>query len=898
MPPLGNSAKRKRKQSARKDAKKPQITLKHLWGIVDEESRDSEKPPDDEDSINEDSVNEDSDNKKVDKKADKNSDEPSQKPDNSDDFCEIPNPSEHTTRSHESTSAKPAAINPFFSIMMANQKRLSNGTDSSAKRGRKKGRIETENSNSTSTLNKLPEPSESISDVIVLGSTTSNESEQSVDIEEVFLPVEPPILHSTASTAPKPTKASEIKVLKTVHPFFTRQTRSKEANALTLAPAPAPVVPRILPKSTLDHSSFLATYRPHEIATPWPSFSQIHVRGEVMSLYPHIPLSSLNEKRPNQTVHGSKHENGVFKYTSLKTEPSFTRPATNNGFPVPNIRLPVLSKFTPTQLSELALSVVTRKAHRQILGSLIDNLGAFSAFDRNQYEPRMWTSKYAPILGSAVITADSNGAFVTKWLADKFDSLKKASKREQRSLLKSRKSKEAYADDLDGFIVNDCDDSETETSAAEDNHTCFLILCGPAGSGKTSSVYAAAAELGAFTLELNPSEKRSSKKLFEKLGGMSKSHLVHHGHKSGKGHDEFKQKSVILLDEVDVLFDDDQTFWAGLDKFVEDSRRPIIMTCQDSSLLPATIAENHSESFMQFSHAPASLQADALWLIALHEGHVLDTQAVEQLVRANKSDFRSSLNDIQFWCQMGLGDRKSGINWILTDLQRVKTNQRDIRHISGGTYIGHSVEEVRFDYDSLAITTGENPSLDDWSSCAEALSVADYLRTNMRTQFETNLAEEYLTDRVLGLGELTELPVPAEPFPYELSVYPTIASIACDIYSTLIEILDYEPEVTANMMRASLDFLKGSGTSYSCVDTSSTTVLVSELLPVVRTMVRADEYKESQSEEIFKNRDVLSTRRAKLATLASLGIDPNSLKRHFDFDGDFKDVLDTAPVLI
>ena len=81
-------------------------------------------------------------------------------------------------------------------------------------------------------------------------------------------------------------------------------------------------------------------------------------------------------------------------------------------------------------------------------------------------------------------------------------------------------------------------------------------------------MYAAAEELSANIFELNPGERRSSKKLLEKLGGMGKSHLVHRDSSgtSATAGESYKQQSIVLLDEVDILFDEDQTFWVGLDK--------------------------------------------------------------------------------------------------------------------------------------------------------------------------------------------------------------------------------------------------------------------------------------------------------------------------------------------
>lgn len=658
----------------------------------------------------------------------------------------------------------------------------------------------------------------------------------------------------------------------------------------------------------------MTTFNLPLLLAPWPTITQMHVRGlEVPPTVCRIKkLSKLKSK--SRIISISDHENFLNHFV-LQTK-SIQVPHNDECFPVPNIRIPTLTKYTRDELKEFALKSITRKSHKKLLKPLIRNLHSFSAFDMNEYETKSWVSKYAPSKGSSVLTDCSNGSKVTEWLINRFKELKNnsTSRKPHKSLLrpdKNKKPKSLYGDDLDGFIIDENSDSESDSEIEHIQR--FLILHGPPGSGKTSSVYAAAQELDAYIFEVNPSDKRSSKKLFEKLGGMGKSHLVHRTKNGGSVEPNFKQKSIVLLEEVDILFEEDQTFWTGLDKFIETAKRPVIMTCQNSTLLPVALTENHPESLLNFSHASSSLQCNALWLIALCEGHLVDKEAIRQLIEYNKYDFRSSLNDLQFWCQMGLGDRKSGINWILTDRERVKTGQQEIRNISNGTYIGpYSGDEIDIDLNPFDTHTStlSAPTLDEWSTLTDIVSDIDYMRSGSRTQFATSLEEEYLMDRPLGLAELREFPEPVKPYPFELSIYPYLSDMTRKVYD--LKVTDSATEKmtltfkTSESLRDPVRFLSSSNevntlgtgaplSNYGIVNISSPCVLVTELLPTIRTIARADRRKAKESEKIRQLQSGPSTRRTMKSAFMSIGLNSRDLERHLDTDC-LDEIIETAPL--
>ncbi|KAI9647095.1 hypothetical protein NHQ30_005097 [Ciborinia camelliae] len=413
---------------------------------------------------------------------------------------------------------------------------------------------------------------------------------------------------------------------------------------------------------------------------------------------------------------------------------------------------------------------------------------SLSAFDKAECENQSWTQKYAP-RGAEEILQTGREAFVLKeWLqkltvmsVESRSTEGKATKKSSSSKAELPGKRKRKSKKLDGFVIssgeedNDMDEitepededllggtglvkktvirsGDMTSKGTKDSKRLAnaVVISGPHGCGKSATVFAVAKELGFEVFEINPNSKRSGKEVMDKVGDMTRNHLVQRSQmdkiptnadndeerlcnavdddlKSGrqgtmnsffksklatkpkpkakdvepavmkpevsidaavpKGPPKQQKQSLILLEEVDVLYEEDRGFWQTVMLLIAQSKRPIIMTCNDEAAVPILALSLHA--IIRFTAVPTDLAVDYMLLVAANEGHAIRREAVKALYESRASDLRGSLTELEFWCQFAVGDRKAGMGWFYPRLplgRDLDEHGNKYRVVSEGTY--------------------------------------------------------------------------------------------------------------------------------------------------------------------------------------------------------------------
>ncbi|OQO14652.1 hypothetical protein B0A48_00033 [Cryoendolithus antarcticus] len=351
-----------------------------------------------------------------------------------------------------------------------------------------------------------------------------------------------------------------------------------------------------------------------------------------------------------------------------------------------------------------------------------------------------------------------------------------------------------------------------------------VLLSGPHGCGKTAAAYAVAKELGFRVFEISSSERRTGRDVLDKIGDLTENHTVQQhsvdagelsasedrnimeaafqkdleSGRQGKMNSFFsakpakakpattlmrakaatlatiqeslkkqprgQQQSLILLEEVDILFKDDKDFWVTVLKLMLSSKRPFIMTCNDEELVPLHAMSLHA--VLRFRPQPVDLAIDYMLLLAATEGHLLKREAVTSVYQLKQHNLRASITELSLWCQMGVGDPKAGLGWIYqryppgsdrdaegrrlrvisedtyqlgigqTDMHCTSTEDRLLaactdHSMSPSAILGWDLDSVGYASD-LAVASLQEPahSLQQLAQLADALSAIDVFSTS------------------------------------------------------------------------------------------------------------------------------------------------------------------------
>jgi replication factor C large subunit len=162
-----------------------------------------------------------------------------------------------------------------------------------------------------------------------------------------------------------------------------------------------------------------------------------------------------------------------------------------------------------------------------------------------------------------------------------------------------------------------------------------IILYGPSGNGKTSSVYAFAEEFNLELIEVNASDFRNKDSIESTIGHSSRQMSL------------FGKSKLILVDEIDGLSGhEDRGGILAITKVIEDSAFPIILTSNNPFDNKFSALRKKCD-LLQFNSLDHTLILDALKDICRKENLNYDESALKSLARRQSGDLRGAITDLQ-----------------------------------------------------------------------------------------------------------------------------------------------------------------------------------------------------------------------------------------------------------
>ncbi|KAF7301701.1 AAA family protein [Mycena indigotica] len=349
------------------------------------------------------------------------------------------------------------------------------------------------------------------------------------------------------------------------------------------------------------------------------------------------------------------------------------------------------------------------KQRHPAIASLVD-----ATIESSPPPEHLWSDRWHPRRAADILGNEENAAYLRDWLQAlevRFDVPHEESSRGikrpqiKRSVTRPRKRQRQSLDEFEWIVSDASDYSEPETydggkdddefepgdgtlpehGPFDKNLTNTILLHGPSGSGKTAAVYACAEELDWEVFEVHPGiGKRNGASLEALIGEVGKNHLVRRtGRKKGEQETDFgfiipqqdagARQSLILLEEVDILYRDDANFWPAVIRLIKDCKRPIILTCNDISLVP--VDELPLQTTLNFAPCPPEEAGTYLQALCCSAGYVIEQDRLRDLY-SNTLDLRRSIQHLH------LGHETSVANDDTSDLllDWTSATKRDVRY--------------------------------------------------------------------------------------------------------------------------------------------------------------------------------------------------------------------------
>ncbi|AAL80216.1 replication protein C [Pyrococcus furiosus DSM 3638] len=157
-----------------------------------------------------------------------------------------------------------------------------------------------------------------------------------------------------------------------------------------------------------------------------------------------------------------------------------------------------------------------------------------------------------------------------------------------------------------------------------------LLLAGPPGSGKTTTVYALANEYNFEVIELNASDERTYEKISRYVQAAYTMDILG------------KRRKIIFLDEADNI---EPSGAKEIAKLIDKAKNPIIMAANKYWEVPKEIREK--AELVEYKRLTQRDVMNALIRILKREGITVPKEILLEIAKRSSGDLRAAINDLQ-----------------------------------------------------------------------------------------------------------------------------------------------------------------------------------------------------------------------------------------------------------
>ena len=277
-----------------------------------------------------------------------------------------------------------------------------------------------------------------------------------------------------------------------------------------------------------------------------------------------------------------------------------------------------------------------------------------------------------------------------------------------------------------------------------------VLLSGPPGVGKSTSVYAVARVLGYTIIEYNASDVRTRDRLREALAPTLENASVFGG-----------EKLMVFLDEIDGLLG--RSDYAGIDyvlDFIENSTIPLAMAANLEDTQKIKKIEQKSQ-VLRFKPVGSDLLLIYLRHICQNEGLEVSDETLQLVAKNSRGDVRQALNAIQTLSGQKIVGGKTD-HQFMSDSSALdaifQAKDLDQTLVLMRQYDSSPYDKIRAIFDS--VVSAKNLSVESKSESLDLVATADMLLGKINREQSWRLLR-YL-DRYLALAILGKNILPSD----------------------------------------------------------------------------------------------------------------------------------------